>query len=291
MVLSDNGMESYVFPVADLNGAAKPEQSKTVNITANGTQTVTPDSGKVLSSVVINTNVPAPAVQTQEKSVTITQNGASEVTPDTGKYLSKVSITTNVPNTPTPTQEKTQEITANTTTTITPDEGYALSSVTVITNIPATPTQTKTVDISANGQTTVSPDAGYNLSGVTVNVNVPAPASKLPSVIDKSVTAITADDLAGITSIGLYAFYDCQNLTSITVPASVTSIGDHAFQCGSATNKVTITMLGSTPPTIAATTMQYDNIASIVVPAGTSTAYTSAANWSNFAALITEAAA
>ena len=291
MVLSDNGMESYVFPVADLNGAAKPEQSKTVNITSNGTQTVTPDSGKVLSSVVINTNVPAPAVQTQEKSVTITQNGASEVTPDTGKYLSKVSITTNVPNTPTPTQEKTQEITTNTTTTISPDEGYALSSVTVITNIPATPTQTKTVDISANGQTTVSPDAGYNLSGVTVNVDVSAPASKLPSVIDKSVTAITADDLEGITSIGLYAFYDCQNLTSITVPASITSIGDHAFQCGSSTNKVTITMLGSTPPAIAATTMQYDNIASIVVPAGASAAYTAAANWSNFATLITEATA
>lgn len=289
MVLSDNGMESYVFPVADLNGAAKPEQSKTVNITANGTQTVTPDSGKVLSSVVINTNVPAPAVQTQEKSVTITQNGASEVTPDTGKYLSKVSITANVPNTPTPTQEKTQEITTNTTTTITPDEGYALSSVTVITNIPATPTQTKTVDISANGQATISPDAGYNLSGVTVNVNVPAPASKLPSVIDKSVTAITADDLAGITSIGLYAFYDCQSLTSITVPASVTSIGDHAFQCGSSTNKVTITMLGSTPPAIAATTMQYDNIASIVVPAGASAAYSSVSIWSNYAALITEA--
>lgn len=287
MVLSDNGMESYVFPVADLNGAAKPEQSKTVNITTNGTQTVTPDSGKVLSSVVINTNVPAPAVQTQEKSVTITQNGASEVTPDTGKYLSKVSITTNVPSAPT--QEKTQEITTNTTTTITPDEGYALSSVTVITDIPATPTQTKTVDISANGQTTVSPDAGYNLSGVTVNVNVPAPASKLPSVIDKSVTAITADDLAGITSIGLYAFYDCQSLTSITVPASVTSIGDHAFQCGSSTNKVTITMLGTTPPAISATTMQYDNIASIVVPAGASAAYTAAANWSNYAALITEA--
>lgn len=254
MVLSDNGMESYVFPVADLNGAAKPEQSKTVNITANGTQTVTPDSGKVLSSVVINTNVSAPAVQTQEKSVTITQNGASEVTPDTGKYLSKVSITTNVPSTPTPTQEK-------------------------------------TVDITANGQTTVSPDAGYNLSGVTVNVNVPAPASKLPSVIDKSVTSITADDLTGITSIGLYAFYDCQNLTSITVPASVTSIGDHAFQCGSSTNKVTITMLGSTPPAIAATTMHYDNIASIVVPYGAGATYQAAPVWSNFSALITEASA
>lgn len=291
MVLNDNGMDTYVFPVADLNGAAKPEQSKTVNVTENGTQTVTPDSGKVLSSVVINTNVPAPTVQTQEKSVTITQNGASEVTPDTGMYLSKVSITTNVPSNPTPTQEKTQEITANTTTNITPDEGYALSSVTVITNIPSTPTQDKTVDISANGQTIVSPDAGYNLSGVTVNVNVPTPTSKLSSVVDKSVTAITAEDLAGVTSIGLYAFYDCQNLVNITVPESVTSIGDHALQCGSSTSKVTITMLGATPPTISATTMQYDNIASIVVPAGASAAYTAAANWSNYAALITEATA
>lgn len=285
MVLSDNGMESYVFPVADLNGAAKPEQSKTVNITANGTQTVTPDSGKVLSSVVINTNVPAPAVQTQEKSVTITQNGASEVTPDEGYTLSKVSITADIPNTPTPTQEKTVEITENRTTYVLPDEGYALSQVEIITNIA---TQTKQVEITANTTTTITPDDGYNLSEVTV---VTAVASKFPSLVDKSITAVSAEDLYGLTSIGLYAFYDCQSLTSITVPASVTSIGDHAFQCGSATNKVTITMLGSTPPAIAATTMQYDNIASIVVPYGAGATYQAATNWSNFSALITEAEA
>ena len=288
MVLSDNGMESYVFPVADLNGAAKPEQSKTVNITANGTQTVMPDSGKVLSSVVINTNVPAPTVETQEKSISITQNGASEVTPDTGKYLSKVSITTNVPNTPTPTQEKTVEITENRTTYVLPDEGYALSQVEIVTDVPLTPTQTKQVEITANTTTTITPDDGYNLSEVTVVTNV---ASKFPSLVDKSITEVSAEDLYGLTSIGLYAFYDCQNLTSITVPASVTSIGDHAFQCGSATNKVTITMLGSTPPTIAATTMQYDNIASIVVPYGAGATYQAAPVWSNFSALITEAAA
>ena len=288
MVLSDNGMESYVFPVADLNGAAKPEQSKTVNITANGTQTVTPDSGKVLSSVVINTNVPAPAVQTQEKSVTITQNGASEVTPDTGKYLSKVSITADIPNTPTPTQEKTVEITENRTTYVLPDEGYALSQVEIVTDVPLTPTQTKQVEITANTTTTITPDEGYNLSEVTV---VTAVASKFPSLVDKSIAQVSAEDLYGLTSIGLYAFYDCQNLTSITVPASVTSIGDHAFQCGSATNKVTITMLGSTPPTIAATTMQYDNIASIVVPYGAGATYQAAPVWSNFSALITEASA
>ena len=238
------------FPVADLNGSAKPEQAKEVDVTANGTQTVVPDSGYALSSVTINTNVPAPAVETQEKNVTITQNGASEVTPDTGKYLSKVSITTNVPQ---------------------------------------AATQIKSVEITENGQTTISPDDGYGaMTQVNLNVAVPIPENKLPSVIDKSVTEITADDLGDITSIGLYAFYDCQNLTSITIPASVAAIGDHALQCGSTTNQVTITMLGETPPTIQANTMQYDNIAQIVVPTGTGDTYKAAPVWSNFATKIVE---
>ncbi|MBO5698669.1 MAG: leucine-rich repeat protein [Bacteroidaceae bacterium] len=34
----------------------------------------------------------------------------------------------------------------------------------------------------------------------------------------------------GVTSIGDYAFYDCDGLTSITIPSSVTSIGSSAFE-------------------------------------------------------------
>lgn len=237
MVLSDNGMESYVFPVADLNGAAEPEQSKTVNITANGTQTVTPDSGKVLSSVVINTNVPAPVVQTQEKSVTITQNGDSEVTPDAGKYLSKVNISVNV---------------------------------------------------AASG------------------------GNKLAELVDRSITTVTADDLAGITSIGNYAFSYCASLTSVTIPAGVTSILNYAFsycesltsitipegvisigssalRIGSSTNKVTITMLRTTPPTIQINTFNTNYLNQIIVPAGCGDAYKAATNWANFADYIVEA--
>ena len=33
----------------------------------------------------------------------------------------------------------------------------------------------------------------------------------------------------GVTSIGGFAFYDCTSLTSVTIPDSVTSIGDVAF--------------------------------------------------------------
>ena len=209
--MNDYFSDCDYFPVADLNGAEKPEQAKEVDITTNGTQTVVPDSGYVLSSVTVNTNVPQAV--TQEKSVTVTENGS---------------------------------------TTITPDEGYGA------------------------------------MTQVNLNVAVPLPENKLPSVVDKSVTEITADDLGDITSIGLYAFYDCQNLTSITIPASVTAIGDHALQCGSTTNQVTITMLGETPPTIQTNTMQYDNIAQIVVPAGTGDTYKAAAIWSNFAAKIVE---
>ena len=154
----------------DVNVPSKPEQAKSVTITANGTTEIIPDDGYVLSSVNVDVNVPSKSEQV--KSVTITKNGATVVTPDDGYGLSRVSIDTNVPQPAI--QEKTVDISTNGTEIVTPDEGRLLSSVTVNTNVPSTPTQTKTVTIDANGTYLIEPDDGHVLSGVTATVNVQA---------------------------------------------------------------------------------------------------------------------
>ena len=64
-------------------------QTKTV--TANGD--ILPDDGYCgLEKVTVS----VPATPTQEKTITITENGTQDVTPDSGKALSKVTVTTNV---------------------------------------------------------------------------------------------------------------------------------------------------------------------------------------------------
>ena len=45
---------------------------------------------------------------------------------------------------------------------------------------------------------------------------------------------------SSVTSIGESAFYDCRSLTSVTIPSSVTSIGYHAFSKCSGLTSVTI---------------------------------------------------
>ena len=64
-----------------------------------------------------------------------------------------------------------------------------------------------------------------------------------------ALTSITIP--ASVTSIGNYAFYNARALTSITIPASVTSIGDYAFQ--DAISLVSVYFLGNAPATIGTT--------------------------------------
>jgi hypothetical protein len=64
--------------------------------------------------------------------------------------------------------------------------------------------------------------------------------AKLPSVIDGTVTELTAEDLAGVTRIRSYAFYYNESLASISLPNGVTSIGSNSFN--SCKNLVRVTL-------------------------------------------------
>lgn len=104
-----------------------------------------------------------------------------------------------------------------------------------------------------------------------------------------SLTSVTIPD--SVTMIGSSTFSYCKALTSITIPSAVTRIGSFALQIGSTTNKATITMLPTTPPTIQSNTFNASKLEKIIVPAGTGATYKAATNWSNFADYIEEATA
>ena len=69
----------------------------------------------------------------------------------------------------------------------------------------------------------------------------------LNSFAPAGLTEYTIPD--SVTTIGNYAFYDCDSLTSITIPDSVTTIGDEAFfDCSSLTSVTipdSVTTIGS----------------------------------------------
>lgn len=99
--------------------------------------------------------------------------------------------------------------------------------------------------------------------------------------------SITIPD--SVTKIGNCAFQYCHSLTSITIPDSVTSVGSYAFSnCNSLKN---IIMESQTAPTLI-NSNAFSNLMSdysIIVPAGSLSAYTSESNWSALADHIVEA--
>ena len=73
---------------------------------------------------------------------------------------------------------------------------------------------------------TSSYDYRPNISNVSIGRNVTSIGNYAFYDCD-GLTKVTIPD--SVTSIGDYAFYDCYGLTSVTIGNSVTSIGDHAF--------------------------------------------------------------
>lgn len=87
---------------------------------------------------------------------------------------------------------------------------------------------------TANGEYTPSEDStGFKRVSVAVS-------GKLPQVLNKTVTQLTAEDLQGTTSIGDYAFQECRGLQSVVFPDSLTTIGQRAFYNCRALEKIEI---------------------------------------------------
>ncbi len=96
-----------------------------------------------------------------------------------------------------------------------------------------------------------------------------------------SLTSVTIPD--SVTTIGEYAFYYCSSLTSVTIPDSVTTIGDYAFDgCHSLTS---VYCKAVTPPTTDGPMLFYNNASDrkIYVPAESVEAYKSATYWRHYA--------
>lgn len=113
------------------------------------------------------------------------------------------------------------------------------------------------------------------------SIHFPNNLSEISQGCCKCCSSLTTIDLSNCTyleSIHAEAFMGCSNVTTVKIPASVTSLGTRAFsQLGSAEK---ITFLRSTPASAQANCFQnLPTTCEIHVPAGSLAAYTSASNY------------
>ena len=141
------------------------------------------------------------------------------------------------------------------------------------------------VSHSITGDITIPATVTYN--GTTYNVtaigenafNSSNPDNKLRSGGTTDITSVTMP--TSITSIGNRAFYYCEGLTYIVLPSGVTSIGENAFEDCTALEYVF--SYAVTPPTVENTT--FSNLystAKLVVPNDKLNTYKAATYWKNF---------
>ena len=95
------------------------------------------------------------------------------------------------------------------------------------------------------------------------------------------MTSVTLPE--GLITIGYYTFYGCSSLNTITVPSTVTAIGQNAF---ANIGTITLVCLATTPPTLENTDAFTSTSGNIYVPDTSVDAYKEATNWSTYASRI-----
>lgn len=67
------------------------------------------------------------------------------------------------------------------------------------------------------------------LNEIPMEIKKISSINRLPYLLNSEISIITKDDLASLSNIATYALYRNSNITSITIPDSVISIGSNAF--------------------------------------------------------------
>lgn len=292
------------------SGSGKTEQEKSVNITSNGTTEVLPDENKTLSKVTVNTNVVATSKLPQLIDGSITTLTAEDLVGVTAikSYCFSFSSLSSIEI-----PEGVEAISANCfnschslTYVKLPNslkilKSRAFTSCRSLTNIEL-PSNLEEIEQEA-----------FNYCSSLISIEIPANCSKIASgafrncanlttaIInsdlllqmppymfhyDKSLTNFTIPEQ--ITKINSGCFTYCESLVELTIPSNVNSIGDSALRIGTETNKATIIMKPTTPPSIQSNTISSTTLNKIIVPTGCADAYKSATNWASYADYIEE---
>ena len=311
--------------VAGSLSPAKPEQSKDVGLDmASGSQVVSPDSGKVLSSVTIYkpSTMTADNIRngvniggvvgsyeftTETKTVALAMGSGNQVISKSSGKEGMTRVTITKPSTMLPenikkgvdiggvvgTMEaggggsnKLAKLVDGTITEVTAED---LAGATQIRSYGFRGCHSLTSVTIPDGVTTLGDYAFRDCSGLT-SVTIGNSVTSIGSSAFFGCSGLTNVTIGNsVTSIGESAFHNCSGLTSVTIPDRVTSIGNFAFLIGSSTNKAVITMKPTTPPQIASYSFNKSYLEKIIVPKGRGSTYKSATNWSALADYIQEA--
>lgn len=130
-------------------------------------------------------------------------------------------------------------------------------------------------------------EASTLIDGIYYNLNDDATASVTSGSSYAGEIVIPAEVSYGgksyaVTSIGSYAFCKCGDITSVSIPGTVSEIGDYAFYYCSRLSQITCHAV--VPPSIASdfTMKGLERSTPVYVPAASIEAYKSAQYWSEF---------